>query len=331
MEKVLTVSIAAYNIEEYIDTCLAQFADLKFCESLEVLLIDDGSTDRTKEIAMRYADQYPMIIKYIYKDNGGWGSTVNRGIFEASGKYFKHLDGDDYFCHDNLLRYIEFLRNADADLVFTDYAKYKDGETEPFERTHYNQYLKNGCKYDLNETADSKLTPTQMHSLTIKTSLLKENYDLFRITENCFYADVEYWIKAIYLANTFSYYDTVIYMYRLGLSGQSVSKAGMVRHYKEHLAVLKKCVKFTEENVINTRKKELVRIRLTWMTAYQYRFYLCLPISRKNKHELMEFNKWVKNEALDIVPRGSKRYEILNKTAFILYPIVAAVMQMSTE
>jgi glycosyltransferase involved in cell wall biosynthesis len=96
--KILTVSVSAYNVENYIDEALSKFLVLgDMLNDIEILIIDDGGTDRTKDIALMYAQKYPETYKFIHKQNGGWGSTVNTGIRLASGKYFKQLDGDDYF------------------------------------------------------------------------------------------------------------------------------------------------------------------------------------------------------------------------------------------
>ena len=107
MEKILTVSIAAYNVETFIEEALDSFLVPEIMNKIEVLVINDGGTDQTMEKAKKYADQYPDTFKLVYKENGGWGSTVNYGIKHATGKYFKLLDGDDYFEKDNLIAFIE--------------------------------------------------------------------------------------------------------------------------------------------------------------------------------------------------------------------------------
>lgn len=84
MKKILTVSIAAYNVEKYIEECLIPFYNEKIVDALEIFIIDDGGTDNTMKIAKKYADEYPDTFKLIHKKNGGWGSTVNYGIEHAT-------------------------------------------------------------------------------------------------------------------------------------------------------------------------------------------------------------------------------------------------------
>ena len=85
MDKLLTVVIPAYNIEKYEEQCLSSFVKPKALPEIEVLVVNDGSSDRTVEIAEKYVQKYPDIFRVINKENGGHGSTINRGIEEARG------------------------------------------------------------------------------------------------------------------------------------------------------------------------------------------------------------------------------------------------------
>jgi glycosyltransferase involved in cell wall biosynthesis len=65
-------------------------------DQVEIIIVDDGSTDRTAEIADQYAEKYPDIVKAVHQENGGHGEAVNSGIRNATGLYFKVVDSDDY-------------------------------------------------------------------------------------------------------------------------------------------------------------------------------------------------------------------------------------------
>ncbi len=96
MEKLLTIVVPAYNVEKYIKNCLDSFIDLSVLRSLEILIVDDGSTDSTASLAHTYEQKYPYSFKVLSKENGGHGSTINYAIPRATGKYFKVVDGDDW-------------------------------------------------------------------------------------------------------------------------------------------------------------------------------------------------------------------------------------------
>ena len=92
--KLLTITVPCYNSQDYLDRCMESL--LVGGEDVEILIVDDGSTDRTAEMADAYAQKYPAIVKVIHKQNGGHGSAVNAGIAGATGQFFKVVDSDDW-------------------------------------------------------------------------------------------------------------------------------------------------------------------------------------------------------------------------------------------
>ena len=96
MEKILTISIAAYNAEKDIARCLDSLIATGIIEKLDVVIVNDGSVDQTAEIANSYVKKYVNSIRLINKQNGGHGSTINASIKVAKGKYYKILDSDDW-------------------------------------------------------------------------------------------------------------------------------------------------------------------------------------------------------------------------------------------
>lgn len=100
--KVLTVAIPCYNSQEYMKKAIESV--LPGGDDVEIIVVDDGSKDNTKEIGAQYEKQYPGIVKLISKENGGHGSAVNAGLANASGVYYKVLDSDDWFDKKSLFR-----------------------------------------------------------------------------------------------------------------------------------------------------------------------------------------------------------------------------------
>ena len=106
MEKILTVTVPSYNVEKFLENTLDSFVDERVLDDIEVLIVDDGSKDKTAEIGRKYEEKYPDTFRVISKENGGHGSTINRGIGEAKGKYFKVVDGDDWVDQDGFAELI---------------------------------------------------------------------------------------------------------------------------------------------------------------------------------------------------------------------------------
>ena len=103
--KVLTVAIPCYNSAAYMDKAIESL--LIGSEDIEILIVDDGSSDNTSIIADQYEKKYPNIIHAIHKENGGHGDAVNTGLKYANGIYFKVLDSDDWFDKGSLVKVLE--------------------------------------------------------------------------------------------------------------------------------------------------------------------------------------------------------------------------------
>ena len=79
-EKIVTVTIPSYNVEAYLEECLESFVNSEVMGDIEVLIVNDGSSDDTAKIAQRYVDKYENTFRLINKKNGGHGSTINTGF-----------------------------------------------------------------------------------------------------------------------------------------------------------------------------------------------------------------------------------------------------------
>lgn len=130
MEKLLTIVIPAYNMEKYLYRCLDSIIVESVMDKVQVLVINDGSKDRTSEIAHEYADKYPHYITAVDKENGNYGSCMNVGLSLAEGKYFRSLDADDWFNTNNYEKFVEELERTDADMLVGDRYEYYEETKE---------------------------------------------------------------------------------------------------------------------------------------------------------------------------------------------------------
>ena len=119
--KILSIIIPAYNSELYLDKCINSLLSDAVINKLDIIIVDDGSTDQTAVIADSYRDKYPNSISVIHQENSGHGGAVNAGCAQAVGKYLKVLDADDTFVTDNLVEYINALNEIESDAVLTHY------------------------------------------------------------------------------------------------------------------------------------------------------------------------------------------------------------------
>lgn len=328
MNKILSISIASYNVEASLkETLDSLIIDQETLKKLEVFIVNDGSKDKTSEIAMEYCAKYPDSFFLINKQNGGYGSTINAALKAATGKYFRLLDGDDWYFTEKLQSYLAFLESTDADLVVTPYVEfYEDIKTEKLWDRHLLEPLK---VQELENLNFSELKDLKMHELASKTSMMKEHG--IRITEHCFYTDTEYAFLNFFYAETIAKYEKPIYRYRIGRAGQSVSIEGRVKHSQDAERVLDKITALYE-----AEKRELtgVKKKILWDTIkmnaiFQYTTYLLLEPNQENKENIKRYDKKLKKIDTDLyreVKKESKAIRILRMTHYVGYRFVRSVM-----
>ncbi len=331
MKKVLTVSIAAYNIAATLREVVEPFLMEDVINRVEVLIVDDGSKDDTAKIATEYQEKYPDTFRLISKENGGWGSTLNTGMRAASGKYFKQLDGDDFFSYENLSDFLDYLESADSDIVHSPFVTYSDSNggilnvLNDFSWKDYADFPKRRTLY----LAECIGVRPEMHNFAIKVELL--NGKDLDITEHCFYTDVELSLKAFNISETISFYDRPIYYYRLAFSGQSMGLGGIRKHYQDNLKMLKVMLEYYENNVTESWAKKMMKERLVAVCDLMYRMFFALKCTRKQKKELIEFDRFLRENHKEFY-KGvwSKPIATLRKTKFFGYWLVSHML-MSKE
>ncbi len=197
----LTVIIPSYNVSQYISKTLNSLIDVPSRNMIEILVINDGSTDSTEKVALSLQTMYPETVRVINKMNGGHGSTINAGIREARGKYFKVIDGDDWVDSKSFEGFLQGLQNTDADVVITPYTVVNTDDHTNFEVKNDNLIGIDAGDFDefLNQISEIYF----MHALTFKTEILKKNKK--DISENCFYVDQEYIMYPLEFIKTFTY------------------------------------------------------------------------------------------------------------------------------
>ena len=317
MKKVLSVSVAAYNVEQYLEEVLNSFIEDEVLKKCEVFIVNDGSKDNTAVIANKYVAKYPDTFILIDKENGGWGSTLNAAIKVATGKYFKQLDGDDLFEIKNLPEYLRALEEKDVDAIITPYMTFDDTSGEEIETIVEAPLLQRGKVHNLSEIVEHM--NVAMHSCTFKTELLRDN-EVY-LLEKCFYTDAEFTLKALDNCKTIEFIDLVIYKYRLARAGQSVSIEGLKKHYKEHYKVLMELLRYEAEEM-KPENGEFFKQKLKQLVYTQYAIFMALEPSREHKEEFRKFDYELKHSYPDYYNVTGKKLCLLRLSNFSLYPLL---------
>lgn len=242
--KLLTIVIPSYNTEKFIDKNMAYYIDERLFKSVQILLIDDGSKDSTKEKAMRYQNEYPEYVKVISKSNGGHGSVINCGIRNAKGKYFKVIDADDWVETKNLVKFVEYLKDKDVDLIVNPYNTIHE-VTKRKQKVVNFKNVEYDVEYQFDQIAGKYFKFLSLHGITIRTEILIQNG--IRLTEDCFYEDFEYVLFPIPYVNRVVFFELPIYNYLIGQSSQSVSDENVLRNKDMLIKVYAESVRYFEE------------------------------------------------------------------------------------
>ena len=324
MEKILTVTIPAYNMEKYIRQTLDSFIEIEVLNSIEVIVVDDGSNDATAQIAEEYHRKYADTFYVISKENGGQGSAINKGIKAATGKYFKVVDGDDWVDTASFAKLVQYLKKTDSDVVLHNSyrANNNTGAVRPVD-------ISCGFKYNRRYTFNEVYQKVQfgLGWSTIKTGILKDNN--IKLIENSFHSDMEYIIFPVPFIKTIEYLDLYLYMYRIGRPQQATCIEEMRNHLPEHDMVLYRMVDFLNKyNVSPTAEKGkvdyLVR-RIAKMYSAHIRILLSFPVNEfLLVKEISEAEEKMKNRCRDVynAAGGDMDIKVLRKTNYRLAAIL---------
>ena len=265
MMKLLTITVPCYNSQDYMEKCIESL--LPGGEKVEIIIIDDGSRDRTGAIADAYAEKYPTIVKAIHQENGGHGEGINQGLRHAAGKYFKVVDSDDTMSAD-FLPFLEKLEQCDAqggvDLFVTNYFYvHTDGKGD--RSINYSNALPEGRIFGWADTKPFLIHQLlTIHSCTFRTEAMRQwNREL---PKHVFYEDNLMVCQTLPFIHKMYYMNADLYRYWIGRPDQSVQKNVMMKRYTHQLLVAERCfASFHLDEVREPRLKKYLKHELFMM------------------------------------------------------------------
>lgn len=292
-DKLLSIIIPTYNMEQYLRYCLDSLLIKENFEALDVLIINDGSKDSSSAIAHEYADRYPTVFRVIDKENGNYGSCINRGLKEATGKYIKVLDADDSFDTTHFEDFVTYLMHTDTDLILSDFAIVNEDR----EIVKYHRYdFEPNRQYQMEEVCTTPIFKNmEMHAVTYRRSILT-NID-YKQTEGISYTDQQWIFIPMLCVKSVCRFDKCVYNYLVGREGQTISDGvrqksmthiiqciyGMIDAYNKYASEMKVPIK----EYFHARLIPLIKdIYITSFTHY----------SCQRKENLKIFDKTIKEK-----------------------------------
>lgn len=244
MEKCITFVVPCYNSQDYMKRCIDSL--LAGGKDIEIIIIDDGSTDHTGDIADVYETNYPDIVKVVHKENGGHGSGVNAGLQIARGTYFKVVDSDDWLDEHAYMIVLQKLKKYSTlearhlisnmpDLIVTNYV-YDHLEEKTYRVMGYKNVFPIQTICSWNEI--KHFLPTQyliMHALIFRTDLLRKAG--IQLPEHTFYVDNLFAYQPLPNVKYIYYMDVDLYHYFLGREDQSVNENILMERIDQQIRV----------------------------------------------------------------------------------------------
>lgn len=238
--KLLSVVIPCYNSQDYMRYCIESL--LPGGERVELLIVNDGSADRTGQIADEYASRYPGIVKAIHQENGGHGEAVNAGIRHAAGLYFKVVDSDDWVDVRAYLKILETLsaltgEDKHVDMLVSNFVYEKEGKKYR-KIMKYDDVLPEGRIFTWDDIqCFRKGQYMLMHSVMYRTQLLRDCR--LELPKHTFYVDNLFVYTPLAHVKTLYYVNVDFYRYFIGREGQSVQESVMIRRIDQQIKVNK--------------------------------------------------------------------------------------------
>jgi len=239
----ISLIIPIYNVEKYLKDCLESAVN-QTINNYEIILINDGSTDSSKEIAEKYEKKYKNII-LINKENEGLGAARNTGIKNAHGKYICFLDSDDMITKDRLEKQFNLANEYNLDIVMSGcryyYEKGLDKKVDTSNQEYVNTWADEKKVYNGKEFFMEEICQNRINQITCREMYKKS----FLIENNIFYPegilseDIEFFVRTLLKAKRVMNIPKSFYIWRKRPSSITTSKVNR-RHVESFIIVCNK-------------------------------------------------------------------------------------------
>lgn len=253
--KYISFVVPCYNSEDYMEKCIDSLLIGK--DDVEIIIVDDGSTDKTSKIADRYQKKYPTIVKAIHQPNGGHGEGINTGLKHATGKYFKVVDSDDWVDKKAYKEILKKVKKIDADLIVMNYVyTYTDGREN--QTINFSNVFKNNEVIGWDQIGRFKATQyLSLHSMMYKKSVLDEAK--IKLPKHVFYEDNLFIYLPLPYTKSIYYLDVDFYQYFIGRADQSVQEPQLIKRSSHQVLVTKEiCNKYDLDTIENKKLRKLM-------------------------------------------------------------------------
>ena len=299
--KILSIIVPSYNMEAYLPKCLRGLVidDKELLGKLDVIVVNDGSKDRTSEIAHSFETKYPGVFRVIDKTNGHYGSCINAALPVAEGEYVKILDADDSVDTQGFKRLLEIIceelgkGDEAADLVATDYASVNpDGEILFTSKFGLDEGMTS-----LEEQKDGGARLT-IHAICYRTRNLRRMG--YRQSEGMPYTDTEWIIEPMITVKRIRYVPLTVTFYLIGRDGQTMDPKVLSRSFQSILTITRGIVSRYQEYNLMCEQSSLgyYKKQIVMMLRFCYEWGLLGYDGHKMTGDLRGFDDNIKSYSM---------------------------------
>lgn len=232
----LSIVVPAYNAESYLGRALDELGDVA---GVEIVIVDDGSTDRTGILADTWSARYPDRMRVVHQANRGHGGAINAGLAHATGTFVKVLDADDWLDIPALRALVRVLAASEAadeglDAVFTDFVHERVGKSARLAR--FDSVFPEGRVFAWADTDRfARRQVLMMHAIVYRAELLRRV--ALQLPEHTFYVDNLFVVQPLAHVRRMRYVAVPLYRYYIGRAGQSVAPEVMLARVDQQVRV----------------------------------------------------------------------------------------------
>ena len=272
----LSVIVSVYNTELYLRQCMDSLVSQTFAD-MELVVVDDGSTDSSPAIIAEYAGAHPGKIAVVRKANGGLADARNAGIAAARGEYVGFVDGDDYVSHVMFQRLCDCARESDSDIVVCRMMGFDpdSGEQYPYLEGHPEDF---GVSLRENPALLVECSPSVCDKI-FRATLFHGGELKFPV--GLAFEDLATTYSLLARANRIDKVEEYLYFYRRSRTGSIMSSYG--GHYEQLIDTLEiMYARFASDGLFETFREPIERVALEQLILGRYAdFFLHAPMSIK--------------------------------------------------
>lgn len=307
--KKVSVIIPVYNVENYLRKCLDSLVN-QTLKDIEIIVVNDGTTDNSQEIINEYVKKYPKKVVSIIQENGGQGAARNTGLLHAKGEYIGYVDSDDYVEENMYEELYKKAKEEDSDIVICG-----------------NNVVKENYEFLSKEDVDKEFLLGKMAvwNKIYKKNIIVDNKIQFR--SKVWYEDLDFTMKVYFSSKKISYVDKPLYNYLLR-EGSTMNNNNIKRNL-ELIEAFDSLIDYCKDKKIYNKVKDEIEFLCIY---HMYIFAITRVLNTNNNYKAKiaiinkfrdyinsNFPNFKQNKYLYLLPKRRKLiYNLINSKFYCI-------------